>query len=902
MTFHKTLRRLFASPKSGRRSKLPGKSRPLAVEFLEDRLVLSTVQIINGVLTYTAGAGVANQVTLSESGASYKIDDAAETITVTGITGATGSGTHSVLVPASAVQTSIAINLGDKADTLSVLATDNEVNVKAGTENDSITVGSLSAIHQAVTVDGEGGTDTLTINDSASAASTYTITDTSVKSSLTNKAVTYLNAENVTLTAGAQADTFNVQSTNALTKLTINAGVGADKFNLGNAQNRLDDIKGSLVLNGQAGTDTLTLNDQGSTTAHAFTLTSTTVTRDGVALVTNSSSLESVVLNAGSSDDTVTVQSTSAPLTLNMGLGNDTVTIGNNLDAIVGTVTVDGGTGGTDAVVVNDSADTNGNTYVITDKDVTRGTTKVLSYAGAESLAVTTTNLGDTVTVESTLALTPVTLSTGGGSDFINVGKANSLDSIAGVLSIDGQAGVDQIVLNDQGAAQGHTDIVRATQVARSNAAAINYVGAENLLLNLPNFFNIVSVESTSATTVLQGGSNIDFFLVGGVAGTLDNIKGTLLLNGGGSDDVLKLNDSNDANANTYTVSDSSVARVGSGTIKYSSMASLELDAAGLNDNVTVVSTLAATPVSLFMGAGNDTVTLGNTAKSLDGIQSTVSVDSGTGADALVVQDSGDTTNNTYAITDRDVTRGTVKVLSYNNNTSESLTVNAGLGADTITVSSTKATTPLVVNAGGGDDTIKLGGPDTADLASLPTVDGQAGNDTIDYSAFTQAVRVNLGAGTATGLTSLANVEKATGGAGDDILIGSAGNNTLKGGAGRDILIGLGGNDTEQGQAGDDILIGGSTSLNAAALEAIMLEWSRTDLTGSAQDQFNTRVNHIVGGGGKNGATTLDATKVIDDAASDSLTGGGDIDWFFKSGSGPTLDKIVDLAAGERLN
>src|SRR5262249_21531704 len=159
-------------------------------------------------------------------------------------------------------------------------------------------------------------------------------------------------------------------------------------------------------------------------------------------------------------------------------------------------------------------------------------------------------------------------------------------------------------VLNDQGAAQGHTDIVRAAQVARSNAAAINYVGAENLLLNLPNFFNIVSVESTAATNVLQGGSNIDFFLVGGVAGTLDNIKGTLLLNGGGSDDVLKLNDSNDANANTYTVSDSSVTRVGSGTIKYSSMASLELDAGALNDSVTVVSTLAATPVSLFMGAG----------------------------------------------------------------------------------------------------------------------------------------------------------------------------------------------------------------------------------------------------------------------------------------------------------
>jgi Ca2+-binding RTX toxin-like protein len=903
MTFHKTLRRLFASPKSARRTQRPAKSRPLAVEYLEDRLVpTATLQIINGVLTYTAGAGIANNLTVSLSGTNYKFVETAETIRVTGITGASGSGTNTVLIPANQVQPAgILIGLGDKADTLSIQSTDNDITVKAGADNDNITVGKLSGIGGAVTVDGEAGNDTLQINDGASGtATTYAITDQLVKSLTSVNAVSYAGTENLTLTAGNQADTFDVLSTNAATKLTVNAGLGDDKFVLGNGGGRLDDLKGALVLNGQSGTDTLTLHDQGSSTAQAFTMTSNSVARSGVPIVTAFTGTEAVSLEAGSGADSVSVQSAVTPVTLDLGGANDSVLIGSNLDAFGATVTVNG-QGGADAITVDDSADINGNTYLITDKDVSRNGFKFLSYTGANSLTVTTTNLGDAVTVESTKVGTPVSLNLGGGSDTVRVGKANSLDNIAAKLTVDGQAGTDQVILNDQGAAAGHLDLVTATEVQRSGAAAIDYFGTELLSLSMPNFFNIIGVRGTSDATTVNGGTDTDAFLVGSAAGSLDDIKGNLTLLANGGNDTLKLDDSGDGDPNTYIVGATSVLRTGSGTIGYAGMKSLELDAGNQNDAVTVAGTAAQTPVSLFLGGGNDTVTLGsNITKTMDGITSTVTVDGGAGADAIVLLDTGTSSGRGYVITDADVSRVAFQVLRYFS--SESLTLNAGNFADTVTVNSTSATTPVAVNTGGGSDVIKLGGPDTTALKSFPTVDGQGGTDTIDYSAFTRAVRVNLGAGTATGLASLANVENATGGSSDDILIGSAGANVLRGGAGRDILIGLGGVDVLQGQAGDDILIGGSTSLNAAALEAIMLEWSRTDLTGSAQDQFNARVNHIVGGGGKNGATTLDATKVTDDAASDQLTGGGDIDWFFKSGSSATLDNVVDLAAGERLN
>src|SRR5438309_1907834 len=95
------LARLFGPQANAKRRGRPTKkARPqLAVEALEDRWVLSTLQVANGLLTYTAGAGVANRLSVSLSGPTYTIKDAAETISVMGIPGATGSGTNTVTLP-----------------------------------------------------------------------------------------------------------------------------------------------------------------------------------------------------------------------------------------------------------------------------------------------------------------------------------------------------------------------------------------------------------------------------------------------------------------------------------------------------------------------------------------------------------------------------------------------------------------------------------------------------------------------------------------------------------------------------------------------------------------------------------------------------------------------------------
>src|SRR5437870_1518005 len=81
-----------------RRGRLTNKVRyHLAIEALEDRYVPSTLIVLNGVLTYTAGAGIANAVTiaLSANNTNYIVTDTREIISAPGLP---GSGSHTVTV------------------------------------------------------------------------------------------------------------------------------------------------------------------------------------------------------------------------------------------------------------------------------------------------------------------------------------------------------------------------------------------------------------------------------------------------------------------------------------------------------------------------------------------------------------------------------------------------------------------------------------------------------------------------------------------------------------------------------------------------------------------------------------------------------------------------------------
>ncbi|MGO1078072.1 beta strand repeat-containing protein, partial [Inquilinus sp. CA228] len=219
-----------------------------------------------------------------------------------------------------------------------------------------------------------------------------------------------------------------------------------------------------------------------------------------------------------------------------------------------------------------------------------------------------------------------------------------------------------------------------------------------------------------------------------------------------------------------------------------------------------------------------------------------------------------------------------------------------------------------------GDDTLQGGAGDDE-------LDGGGGSDFANYQGSTQAVTVNLLAGSASGgdaqgdtLTSIENLygsshndvltgsadnnslegyggadtlngdagnDELGGGDGDDALNGGAGIDRLFGDAGDDILNGGDGNDYLFGDAGDDILNGGEgldTVTYAFSSAAVIVTIGGVGLGGEAQgDVVGTDVESIEGSNGFN----------------DILTGSaGDNGLFGFAGN----DLLVGLAGADSLN
>jgi Ca2+-binding RTX toxin-like protein len=157
----------------------------------------------------------------------------------------------------------------------------------------------------------------------------------------------------------------------------------------------------------------------------------------------------------------------------------------------------------------------------------------------------------------------------------------------------------------------------------------------------------------------------------------------------------------------------------------------------------------------------------------------------------------------------------------------ETIVANALGGVDTVTVNDLSGTDVVNVKAdlnapGGGDDGAAdnvvanaTNGDDVAVVTgSGPTAQvlGLAARiDVAGAIAGSDRITVNMLAGDdvvdASGLAADSALLTATGGDGDDVLIGGAGNDTLLGGAGDDVLIGGPGIDTLDGGEGGNVVI-----------------------------------------------------------------------------------------------
>jgi Ca2+-binding RTX toxin-like protein len=211
---------------------------------------------------------------------------------------------------------------------------------------------------------------------------------------------------------------------------------------------------------------------------------------------------------------------------------------------------------------------------------------------------------------------------------------------------------------------------------------------------------------------------------------------------------------------------------------------------------------------------------------------------------------------------------------------------------------------------GTGTDTFKF-----SDGATISGgIDGGAGTNAVNYSAYTTVVTVNLADGSATGVAAgadgaLANISNATGGMSNNVLVGNAAANVLTGGKGRNIIIGGAGADTLTAGPQEDLLIAGTTSydMNDAALAAIATEWFRSDrgfaqrladLSGNGADDYQGP--YLVSDSSGSPAST-----VFDDAAIDTLVGNTSAsatDWFFARTSGANVDLLTKVTVHDAIS
>lgn len=113
----------------------------------------------------------------------------------------------------------------------------------------------------------------------------------------------------------------------------------------------------------------------------------------------------------------------------------------------------------------------------------------------------------------------------------------------------------------------------------------------------------------------------------------------------------------------------------------------------------------------------------------------------------------------------------------------------------------------LLIGNGWDNSFIPRGGDDT--------IDGGGGSNRVRYDTTGMSdLEIDLSAGTASGsfngvafTDTLTNIQRARGGAGDDLIIGNAADNRLEGGAGNDTLVSSAGNDTLVGGAGADTFV-----------------------------------------------------------------------------------------------
>jgi serralysin len=699
---------------------------------------------------------------------------------------------------------------------------------------------------------------------------------------------------------------------------TLTGGDGADQMfgEAGNDRMIWNPGDDSDVMEGGTESDTAEIN--GGNGAEVFTIvangTRVAFSRtDPAPFTLDIGTTESLVLNAGGGDDSISASGNLAALiglTIDGGAGNDTILGGNGIDTLLGGDDNDfiDGNQGNDVAFLGNGNDT-------FQWDPGDGSDVVEGQAGADQFVFNGSAANEIFDILANGGRTQELRNVGAIVQDINDVEAFTLNSSAGTdaNNITVLTGTDEtaFTVNLAGTIGGSAGDGAVDTVTVNGSSGANTI----LLTGTSGTVSTISIAGLEATITVNQSEATDALIVNGGEGN-DNISAativagmtSLTLDGGGGNDVIRSGgdghylgglgddliyaglttsteviDGGDGidTLDTTTWGGPYVINLVTGLTNYGgeSFVNFENVVTGLG-NDTITGTAGANVIrtgdsvdSVNAGDGNDIVEGGAGGDILDGGTGLDTLDYTSSNAAVTISLLNNSASGGHATGDSFVNfenlRGSAFVDSLTGNGSANV-LDGGSGADTL-IGGGDNDTYFVDNAGDAITEINGGGTDT--VYALTNYTLGAGQDLEVLSAFDRNAATTL---------------SLTGNALAQTLIGDAGANLLNGAAGADVLYGLGGSDSYVvDNAGDFVVEGAGQGDDAVyALVSYALAVGQEVEILSLFDRSAASTLSLTG-------NALTQT-LIGDAGANLLNGGGGADVLYGLGGNDTY--VVDNA------
>src|SRR5215467_13081740 len=702
------------------------------------------------------------------------------------------------------------------------IGTTENLAVNANGGDDTITAGNGLAGLINLTIDGGDGNDTLIGGDGNDVITGGRGNDTALLGAGDDTFVWNPGDGSDVVEGQDGTDTLVFNGSNVSEKISISANHGRVSLvrDVGNVTMDLNDVE-HIQLNALGSADNITVNDlsgtgvtqvaidlasppgSGAGDGAADTVTVNATKYDDVIAVqgqngsltvtglpeaitiSGSESIDALVVAGGAGNDTLSAAALPAgntALTLDGGAGNDTIIGSQGDDRLLGgdgNDTVTGGRGNDTALLGNGN-----DTFIWNPGD---GSDTVEGEAGTDTLVFNGANINERMDISANGERVRLTRDVGNitmdlnGVEHIQVNALGGADSIT-VNDLTGtdvtQVAVDLAGTPGGGQGDGAADSVTVNGTAGDDHITVASNGASVVVNGLLAKVTIAGAEAANDTLVVSGGAGNDTIN----ASALNPGQINLTINGGAGNDTITGSGGNDVVIGG-TGNDVALLGAGDDTFIWNP-----------GDASDTVEGQAGTDTLRFNGANIDekidisangsrarlTRDVGNVTMDLNGVEH-IEVNARGGADTITVNDLTGTDVNQVAID-----LGAQPGSPGGDGAADTIVLNATNGDDAITIVNNNG----IVTVSGLPEAVTISNFETNDRI---VINGLGGDDVITASALT-------------GMLLTAN-----GGDGDDVLIGSPGNDTLTGGNGDDVLLGGGGQDVLDGGPGNNVVIASAT-------------------------------------------------------------------------------------------